>query len=100
MVIYVKGSAAYLQGDLTYSGMTHSGIDSMAACLRLIKSGGGNNMSIDCAQVRAVDANGLQLLGVWMECARLNGVEPLLINMPGNLQQALQKKGAVQDCTT
>jgi anti-anti-sigma regulatory factor len=96
MVIYFKGSVAYLQGDLTYSGMTRGGIDSMAVCLRHIKSSGGKNMSIDCEQVRAVDANGLQLLGVWMECARLSGVEPILLNMPGNLQQALHTTGAVQ----
>jgi len=94
MIFYLNGTDAYLQGDLTYSDMARSSIESMAACLRQIESSGRNNINIDCGKVRAVDTNGLQLLNVWVECARLNGVEPELVNIPNNLQLALQRTGA------
>ena len=62
------GVAAYLQGDLTLSGMTYKSIDSLADSLRQIESAGGMKIRIDCGRVRAADISGMQILDVWMQC--------------------------------
>lgn len=90
MTINMEGSVAHLNGDLTYSGMTQSNIELLASSLEQIESGGGNSIRIDCNLVSDVDINGLQLLDVWMQCARFMGVEPLLVNIPNSLKSALQ----------
>lgn len=92
MTIFMEGTVAYLQGDLTFSGMSHSSINSLSASLQQIESGGGSNVRLDCGQVRSVDINGLQLLDVWLQCARFRGVEPELVNLPTSMQQAMQRK--------
>lgn len=90
MTIYMEGAVAHLNGDLTYSGMTQSSIELLASSLEQIESGGGNSIRIDCKMVSDVDINGLQLLDVWMQCARFMGVEPVLVNMPNSLKRALK----------
>lgn len=89
----MKGSVAHLQGDLTYFGMTHSCIDSLADSLLQIESGGEKNVRIDCGGIRAADMSGLQLLYVWMQCARFRGVEPELINLSDSLRKDMQRTG-------
>lgn len=91
MTIYMEGAVAHLHGNMTDSEMTQDNIESLAASLDQIESEGGNNILIDCKKVSAVDVNGLQLLDVWMQCARFMGVEPELVNLSASLQLAVQK---------
>lgn len=93
MKIFTKGTVAHLQGDLTHSGVTENIIQSLAVSLQKVASGGQKNMRIDCGRIGAADFSGLQLLYVWMQCARFRGVEPELINMSGTLQQTMLGMG-------
>ena len=92
MTIYMEGTVAHLQGDLTSSGVTHGNIDSLTASLLQLNSG-GKKLRIDCGKIAAADVSGLQLLYVWMQCARFRGVEPELVNLPVSLQQSMQGLG-------
>jgi ABC-type transporter Mla MlaB component len=94
MTICMEESAAYLQGDWTFSGITSNGIELLADSLQQLESRCSNYIHIDCGRVRAVDIGGLQLLGVWMQCARIRGVVPVLTNLPTSLQEAMQGVGA------
>jgi ABC-type transporter Mla MlaB component len=93
MNIHSKGTVAHLYGDLTHSGVTDNIISSLAVSLQKIESRGEKNIRIDCGKIRSADINGLQLLYVWMHCARFRGVEPELFNLPDCLQQTMRKLG-------
>jgi ABC-type transporter Mla MlaB component len=93
MAIYSEDTVAHLQGDLTHSGVTRNIINSLAVSLQQVVSGSEKNIRIDCGKVRAADISGMQLLYVWMQCARFRGVEPELVNLPDSLQHALQGMG-------
>jgi ABC-type transporter Mla MlaB component len=86
-----EGTVAYLQGNLIHSGVTQNIINSLAVFLQEIASGGGKKICIDCKKVLVSDISGMQLLYVWMECARFRGMEPELVNLPDTLQQAMRK---------
>jgi ABC-type transporter Mla MlaB component len=87
------GTVAYLYGDLTHSGATDNISTSLAISLQKIESKGGKNIRIDCGKIRSADISGLQLLYVWMHCARFRGVEPELFNLPDCLEQTMRKMG-------
>lgn len=93
MTIRMKGAVAHLKGNLTHSGVTRNIINSLAVSLQKVESGENKNLRIDCKKVGAADINGLQLLYVWMQCARFRGVEPELVNLPDALQQTMQTMG-------
>jgi len=93
MTICTEGTVAHLQGDLTHSGATHNIINLLAVSLQKVVSGGDKNMRIDCERIHAADISGLQLLYVWMQCARFRGVEPALVNLSDNLQLTMQRMG-------
>ena len=93
MKIFTEGSVAHLQGDLTHSGVTDNIINLLAASMQKIVSGGDKFIHIDCERVRTADISGLQLLYVWMQCARFRGVEPALVNLSDSLLQAMQRMG-------
>ena len=93
MGIYKEDTVAYLQGDLTHSGVTHNIINSLAVTLHQITSGSEKNIRIDCRRIHSADISGLQLLYVWMQCARFRGVEPELVNLSDSLQHAMLKTG-------
>lgn len=97
MEVITKGTVAHLRGDLTHSGVSHSIIKSLAASLQQIVAGGLKTLHIDCGRIRSADASGLQLLYVWMQCARFRGVQPELINLPDCLQHTLRRMG-LGDC--
>jgi anti-anti-sigma regulatory factor len=96
MNIYTKGSVAHLQGDLTHSGVTDNIINSLSVTLQQVASGGENFFRIDCRKIGIADRRGLQLLYVWMQCARFRGVEPVLVNLSETLQQSIQRMGLGQ----
>jgi anti-anti-sigma regulatory factor len=95
MTICIKGTVAHLYGDLTHSGVTRNIINSLAVTLRKIESVGEKNIRIDCGKVHSADFSGLQLLYVWMQCARFLGVEPVLVNLSDTLRQTIQAMGLV-----
>jgi ABC-type transporter Mla MlaB component len=99
--IYLKiittGTVAHLQGDLTHSGATHTIIKSLTVSLQQIVTAGLKTLHIDCGRIRSADTSGLQLLYVWMQCARFRGVEPELINLSECLQSTLLSLG-LGDC--
>lgn len=95
MTFCMKGPVAHLQGDLTNSGMTQGSIAAMEVSLQQIESRGERNISIDCGKIRAADISGLQLLYVWMQCARFSGVESELVHLSSSLRQAMQRMGLV-----
>jgi anti-anti-sigma regulatory factor len=100
MNIYTEGDVAHLQGDLTHSGVTDNIIHSLAASLQKVTSGGKKNIHIDCRMIGSADTSGLQLLYVWMQCARFRGVEPKLINLSVSLRQTMQGMGLGHCFTT
>jgi ABC-type transporter Mla MlaB component len=95
MTIRMSGTEAHLEGDWTLDGAARN-IDSLALSLQQIESGRISSLRIDCRQVVKTDAGGLQLLHVWLECARIRGVEPTLVNVPETLLQAMQ--GLIGHC--
>ncbi len=90
MTICMNGRVVHIKGDLTLSGVTCGSIDSMAKSLQQIEYSGEKNIRIDCISIRAADISGLQLLYVWMQCARFSGVESELVNLPVNLQRTIK----------
>lgn len=88
MTISLEGTVARLQGDLTGSGMNNSEIVLLAGSLGQLETTGEKKLHIDCEQIRAADITGLQILYVWLQCARIRGVEPQLVNLPDALQHA------------
>jgi anti-anti-sigma regulatory factor len=99
MTICTEGTDAILDGDLTHSGVTQDIIILLAASLQKIVSGGDDFINIDCERIRIVDVSGLQLLYVWMQCARIRGVEPALVNLSDSLRRKMEKMG-FEDCFT
>ena len=73
--------------------MTNNVMKSLAISLSKIEYAGKNSIRIDCGKVRSADISGLQLLYVWMQCARFRGVEPELVNLSGTLQQSIHTLG-------
>lgn len=94
MMIHMEGTVAYLQGDLTCSGITHCSIDSLVVSLEHLEIGKGKHLRINCERVHTVDIDGLDLLGMWMKFVRFRGVEPELVNLPDSLQKLMQGKGS------
>ena len=99
MAISMEGSVAYLQGDLTYSGVTQNIVDSLDVSLQKTEYGIERNINIDCGKILSADISGLQLLYVWMQCARLRGVKSRLVNLSESLQQEMQRMG-IRHCFT
>jgi anti-anti-sigma regulatory factor len=54
---------------------------------------------IDCGKVRSADFSGLQLLYVWMQCAKFWGVEASLVNLPDRFKKDIEKLG-LSNCFT
>lgn len=90
MTVRLEGTEAHLEGDWTISGVEEN-LDSLLLSLKLLESRGERNINIDCGQIDVADTSGLQLLNVWMLCARLRGVEPKLLNLTQNMNLAIQK---------
>jgi anti-anti-sigma regulatory factor len=93
MEICTEGPVAHLQGDLTHSGVTDNIINLLAGSLQKIVSGGDKSIRIDCEKIHTADISGLQLLYVWMQSARIRGVEAQLINLSDSMRQSMQRMG-------
>lgn len=93
MKLCMHGSVAHLQGDLTHDGMTSQGIESLSVSMQQLESDGVKKFHIDCRRILTADFYGLQLLYVWVQCARIRGMETELVNLPDALHTALQRSG-------
>ena len=93
MRVYLSGAMAHLVGDWSVAGVTQSNLDTLAAALRLINPTCAGRLQIDCRQVDAIDATGRQILTIWMQCARLRGVEPELVIPTNKLRHIFQGLG-------
>ena len=65
MRVYMSGATAHLEGEWSVSGVTKD----------------------------SLDTTGHQILTVWLQCARLRGVEPELVIPANNLQQTFKGLG-------
>jgi ABC-type transporter Mla MlaB component len=89
----MEGTVAYLKGDWTINGVTKGKLDSLAFVLQHIGQGEDAGLLVDCSHITSIDTTGHQLIYVWVQCARLRGVEPELVNLPDSLRQTLQNIG-------
>ncbi len=81
MELTMTGTVAYLKGDWTLAGVTQHSIRALAASLEQIGSGTLKKLRIDCEQIKKFDISGLQFLYTWLQCFRIRGIEPVLINL-------------------
>lgn len=88
MTIRMTGAEARLEGDWTLTAVTRN-IDSLAFTLQQLGSHSDKNLRIDCGQMKEADISGLQLLNVWMQCAKIRGMKPTLVNVPERLRHAM-----------
>ena len=91
MTLLNKGATRRLKGDLTCSGVTCRSIAALTSSLHRIVAAGEKKIRIDCARIRRADISGMQLLYVWMHCAKLNGVALELVNLSYSLQRLMRK---------
>ena len=96
MSVRMVGTVAHLEGDWTMTGVADN-IDSLVLSLGQMESRGEKSFQINCELIEETDTSGLQLLNVWVECARLRGIEPKLVNIPDNMQRAIEDLGFSQN---
>jgi anti-anti-sigma regulatory factor len=96
MVTYTNGTEVKLSGHWDLSGVVLQ-IESLSALHQLEESGLEKLYNIDCSEISSVDMSGLQLLHVWLQCVRLRGVKPELINLPEGMQQTIKQLG-LENC--
>lgn len=92
MAIRMEGSVAHLVGNWTESGVAEN-LDSLMFFLKLSEERGSKLLCIDCGRINGADTGSLQLLNVWMMCARLRGIEPKLVHVNDEMEMTIQKLG-------
>lgn len=90
MSIDLEGRVAHLSGDWTVTSLTKWKIDLLADVLQQVGDGHDWKLMVDCRDMTATDRAGLELLHVWLQCARFRGFEPELVNLPENLRVPLK----------
>lgn len=95
MTVRMAGMVAHLEGDWTMSGVADN-IESMVLSLCRLESEGKKKFWINCEQIEETDTSGLQLLNVWVECARLRGIEPKLVNLTDDMLRSIHELGFTQ----
>ncbi|MDA8430321.1 MAG: STAS domain-containing protein [Geobacteraceae bacterium] len=89
MTVRIDSTAGHEEDVWTISGLEEN-IDSLLLSLKQIENRGTRVVTIDCGQIDDGDTSRLQLLNVWMLCARLRGFEPKLVNLSDSLKQTIQ----------
>lgn len=95
MTVRMAGTVAHLEGDWTMTGVADN-IESLVLSLNQIESTGIKSFWINCGQIEEADTSGLQLLNVWVECARLRGIEPKLVNVTDSMLRSINELGFSQ----
>ncbi len=88
MKIRMAGPEVHLEGDWTCNGVGQK-IDVLADSLQQLEFARVENLRVDCAKVYDADVTGLELLLLWLECARIRGVKPVLVNISERLQKIM-----------
>lgn len=88
----ISGSKHQLSGDWTISGVVDQ-VGLLSKSLQRLASAQKKCVCIDCGRIDSIDMSGLQLLHVWMECAKMCGVKAQLVNLPDSMQQTIQRLG-------
>lgn len=83
-----KERVAYLRGDWTVTALTKEKIELLADVLQQTEDGHCSKLQVDCRDMTTTDRAGLELLQVWLQCARLRGLEPELINLPDQIKRS------------
>jgi anti-anti-sigma regulatory factor len=96
MTVRMVGTVVHLEGDWTMSGVADN-LGSLVLTLNQLESEGEKNIQINCEQIEETDTSGLQLLYVWVECARLRGIEPKLANVTDRMKRAIREFGFSQN---
>ena len=81
-----------VSGDWTISGV-ESQFGSLNETLQELAADHCKAMQVDCAGIDAIDMSGLQLLHLWMEYAKAQGVGVQLVNLPDCMQQTVHQLG-------
>ncbi|CAH2031339.1 STAS domain-containing protein [Trichlorobacter ammonificans] len=92
MAIRLEGSDVFLVGDWNMEGVVRH-IDSLSDVLQQVDDQGQKTLKVDCGQIKSVDFSGLQLLKVWLQCARFRGLEPKLVNLSEGLKRVMLVTG-------
>lgn len=88
MTISMNGAEAHLDGDWTLAGVTRN-IDTLAVSLQQLESMNVKQLRVNCGHVEEADIGGLQVLNVWMQCVKIRGMEPILVDVPTRLRHAV-----------
>ena len=81
-----------LSGEWTISEIdTH--FDSLNGALQQLSCSRQNILLVDCGTIDSMDMSGLQLLHVWTECAKIQGIGVRLVNQPHCMRQIIQRLG-------
>lgn len=92
MTIRMEGTDVFLAGDWNISGVV-AHIDTLSNILQQVDEEGETNLKVDCGEIKTVDSDGLQILKVWLQCARFRGIEPKLVNLSEGLQRLMLATG-------
>jgi len=93
MKLTLSGTVVHLKGNWTLGGVTQNALHALADSLELLGSRPEKNPKIDCKQIIKFDQSGQQILYTWLQCLKIRGIEPVLTNLPGTLQNAFQRLG-------
>jgi len=93
MRISMSDSQIHLEGAWALAEMKQNRIDSMALSLGQMESGSGKDHQIDCGKITDIDASGLGLFSVWLQCLNFRGLEPKLTNFPDHLHKKVETSG-------
>jgi ABC-type transporter Mla MlaB component len=89
----MNGSHGLLQGELTDTRITGSVVAALSTALQKLEAGSAGKIRIDCARILRADLGGLRFLYVWLQCARLRGLDLELINPSDCLQLVMRSFG-------
>ena len=96
MIIRMTGREAHLGGDWTLGGSARN-LSLLSRSLQQFDPDSGQNIYIDCGEIKSADMGGMQLLNVWLQCFRFRGVEPTLVNVPKNLRHYMHGLDCIQN---
>ena len=87
---------ATLSGDWTICGISRQ-VELLMNYPFMHAVGKGEVITIDCSQIEGIDINGLQLLFVWLQCIRLHGMVPSLVNLTEEMVLKMTALGLIQN---
>jgi anti-anti-sigma regulatory factor len=56
----------------------------------LVQPANESRIHIDCSEIDSVDRGGFQLLFVWVQCIRMRGIQPILVNLSAAMRKTME----------